>query len=295
VDVGAVVLHYRHWPGIKATLELLIAELPDVGSVVVVDNASGDGSADRIRQAYPGIRVVEAEVNDGYAAGMSLGLIALGQCTQVLLLTHECRVGRGAVGLLASALRARPDVAIAGPLLGWASDPDAVWSAGGGFGRRTARTFHHQNPPLMSQWSSEEPREVDWVDGAAMLLRRDVLEIVGGLDRRYFLYDEEVDLALRVRALGYAVLLVPAARAWQEPLKARNRLLLLARNRGMRRFLVPAAAELSLDVIRAVRPGASKAPERHAARLRLAGAVHAMTGRLDRQRAVERPSASSSS
>src|SRR5438552_11306189 len=75
--IGAVVLHYRSWPGIQATLERVLDQgrVPD--DVILVDNCSNDGSVDRIRAAFPQLEIFELERNGGYAAGMNAGIRTL--------------------------------------------------------------------------------------------------------------------------------------------------------------------------------------------------------------------------
>lgn len=285
--VGAVVLHHRFWPGVSETLRALQAQTRVPDRVVVVDNGSGPGEMDQLRQQHPGTTVLTVP-NEGYAHGMNRGVAALGQVDAVLLLTHEAVLAPGALAALAARLEQAPDVGLVGPLLGRRSDPRAVWSAGGGLGRRTARAFHHQDPARVDDWG-DAPVDVTWVDGAAVLVRREVLERLGGLDERFFLYVEELDLALRARRQGWRVECVPAAVGWQEPAMAppylaeRNRLLLLRRTPGLRRFLPVAAAELLLAAARSTTP-----TRRRELSLRLAGARDAVSGRLRRELARRR-------
>lgn len=290
-DVGVVILHYRNWPQVRETLDAVLAQV-DGASVVVVDNNSADGSPELIAASYSEVQVVRAPTNGGYASGMNLGVRAHREVDALLLLTHECLLARGAVAALLERLAACDDVGIVGPLLGWRSRPDVVWSGGGGFGRRTGRTFHRQDPLRLADWV-DDPVDVPWVDGAAMLVRRSVFQQVGGFDEGYFMYDEEVDLALRVRRQGWRVECVPAAVGWQEPgmappyLATRNRIRLLARNRGMRRHLPFALADTTVSIARGLMPPASTTARREAA-LRLAGLRDALLGRLDRVRIARR-------
>jgi GT2 family glycosyltransferase len=291
LQVGVVVLHYRHWPEVKLTLDALLAQDHPM-RVVVVDNASADGSAEAIAAVYPGVKVVLAPSNDGYASGMNLGAAAVGHVDALLFLTHECVLAPEALGKLASRLEHDAGVGLVGPLLGWRSKPDVVWSGGGGLGRRTARPFHHQVPARIADWGTD-PMDVPWIDGAAMLVRSTLFADLHGFDEGYFLYNEEVDLALRARARGWRVECCPAAIAWQEPgmappyLETRNRLRLLARTKGMRRHLIFAVADTAFTAGRGLlRPRVSQ--EHRHARLQLAGARDAVLGRLDKIKSGQR-------
>lgn len=276
---GAVVVHFRHWPGVTATLDALLAERPD--RVVVVDDASGDGSAAAIRDAYPSVEVIEQRVNSGYAAAVNAGLARLGDCAAALVLTHECVVAPGALASLSSALD-DADVVAAGPVLGRLDDRDAVWSAGG---RLSAPPDHLGQGTRMSEWDGRAPYGADWLDGAAMLLRLDAVAAVGGLDESYFLYVEEVDLLWRLRRAGGRVVVVPGARAWQQPsytppyLQARN----------LTRFArVAGRPDIARAVWRIVAQRLRHKGYRWEAVAMLRGINDARTGRLDRRWALRR-------
>lgn len=235
MTIGAVVLHYRRWPDVGWCLDALHEQSRRPEEVVVVDNASGDGSADRIADAYPWVRVVEAEENLGYGAGMNLGVSALDAGHDaVLLLTHECILAPDALALLDERLRAEPNVGAVGPLIGLLSDRERVFSAGGYIGARW-RPDHTSDPKALAAWRDAPPREVAWLDGCALLLRREAVAAVGRFDESYFMYFEETDLMLRLADAGWRVECVPRAVAWQEPGRkpvyvwTRNRLRFLAR------------------------------------------------------------------
>jgi N-acetylglucosaminyl-diphospho-decaprenol L-rhamnosyltransferase len=244
--IGAVVLHYRRWPDVRRCLDALNEQTISPDEVVVVDNASGDGSASLVGNAYPWARLVEAAENLGYGAGMNLGISALsGRNDAVLLLTHECVLAPDALEILRARMRADPQIGALGPLIGFRHHPDRVYSAGGWIEPTTWNTHHFHFRELIDvdAWSDAEPREVRWLDGSALLLRLAAFESSGPFDERFFMYFEETDLLLRLGNAGWRVECVPRARAWQEPgpkptyLWTRNRLRFLAR-RAPRRVLL---------------------------------------------------------
>lgn len=277
------MLHYRRWPEVEKTLERLLRQVP-ADDVVVVDNASGDGSAELIEDRFPGLRVVVSEANAGYAAGMNLGLRLLEargyDC--VLLLTHECLLDDGAVRHLRRELE-DGSVGAAAPALGIRSRPETVWSAGGEFAPRSGRPCHTGADARFDALPGE-PSDTAWVDGAALLVRTAALAGIGGLDERFFLYYEDVDLGLRLRAAGWRVVVVPKARAWQEPsgvppyLDARNRVVLW-RKHGRRRQVARSVIDVAWAQLRDLRHGR---PGLRRARARATGLRHGLTGALDR-------------
>jgi GT2 family glycosyltransferase len=245
VRVGVVVLHFRFWPEIRSTLSALLAQTRPPDRIVVVDNRSSDGSVPRLREAFPSVEVIEAPSNLGYGGGMNLGLEHLleGGMDAVLLLTHECRMAPDALEALIARLDDAPAVGALGPLLAYRSSPDVVFSAGGEIDPAAWRPRHVREPRLVAEWAGAPPRAVEWLDGAAVLVRAAAVRDAGPLDEGYFLYFEETEYLLSLQRLGWSVECVPAALAWQEPgnkptyLWLRNRLRFLARTAPKRHVL----------------------------------------------------------
>jgi N-acetylglucosaminyl-diphospho-decaprenol L-rhamnosyltransferase len=177
--------------------------------VLVVDNASEDGSAAAAAAAFPWLRVVHAGANVGFAVGANLGA---GQATGdvVVFLNPDARVLPGALAGLVGALAAAPRAGIAG---GGLVGPDGRWQPG-------AARFHPLGHLVLdttvgrlpARWR-RRPHLVDWVYGTFMAVRRDLFRRLGGFDPAYFLYGEDMDLCSRAARLGARTLHVPAARA----------------------------------------------------------------------------------
>ena len=221
-DVALVIVNFR-------TPELVSRCLRAVGSpaslaeVVVVDNASGDGSVEAIAQRHPGARVVRRGVNDGFAAGVNAGFAATSS-PFVLLLNPDTEPHAGAVERLAAHLRARPRAGVAAPLL---VEPDG--SPQPSAYRRypnAAIVFLELCAPLgyaMAHIPALDPYRlppasyrtgtpVAHATGAALLIRRAAYEEAGRFDEGFFLYLEETEWQGRVRSHGWTVELVPRAR-----------------------------------------------------------------------------------
>ncbi|MGH2663995.1 MAG: glycosyltransferase [Actinomycetota bacterium] len=277
--IGSAVLHYRFWPGIRATLEALVSQTRAPDLIVVVDNDSRDGSVSELGRAFPGVEVLEAGENRGYGAGMNIGiarLLAQG-ADAVLLLTHECLLDPEAVEALVGRLEEDPAVGVVGPLLGDLNRPDAVYSAGGQIDQRTWKTAHLRVPELMDDWREASPRRVEWLDGAALLIRADALRAGAKIDEEYFMYFEETEYQLKLRELGWPIECVPAARAWQRSsgkppyLWTRNRLRFVSRT-APNRLLAREIVRLTRSLVRDGLHGGSGA-ERAVRRARRRGLV----------------------
>ncbi|MDQ3870685.1 MAG: glycosyltransferase family 2 protein [Chloroflexota bacterium] len=212
-DLGVVVL--THGP--KGEYPPLLAALLDQGvppeSIAIAHNPV-DASDPEIEPPDPGIAVLRMPKNLAYAGGMNAGIrhhLERG-VRLVLLLTHDVRLRPGAVAALLDAAERAPEFGVLAPLI-WARGEDRVFSYGGRSGCRGGWVEHIlEGPPAASHGIAE----CDWADGAALLIRREVLEKVGVFDERLFIYFEETDLCLRARRAGWRVGVVLAAGAEQE-------------------------------------------------------------------------------
>lgn len=282
--VWAVVLYYRNWPGILATLDSLRANAEGLAGVLVVDNASGDRLVDLLRE-HQDLRVLTLAQNDGYAAGMNAGArLAFEEgATHVLLLTHEVLIPQGTVGALLAAIHADPLAGMAGPLLRLEGS-GKVFSAGGAIDRHSMTCSHLRYGEDFRAVVDGGVQEVDWLDGACLLLRAEAFRCVQGFHTSYFLYVEEVDLALRLRASGWKTINVrgavvsQATRGIPPYFHARNGLL-LAREHGNRAVLRRRLSSIARDAVRDVRRGRGAN-----AMARIRGTVDFFAGRLGKPR-----------
>ncbi len=188
---------------------------------VVYDNASADGSAEAIAQAFPQVEVIASDENLGFAKANNV--VAAAATTEWLLLLNpdtECHAG--AVDNLLSFSKSNPSAGITG---GRTTFPDGSlnvascwqqitpWSA---FCKATGlssifKTTTVFNPEGIGGWQRDSIREVDIVVGCFLMIRRSLWEDLGGFDLRYFMYGEEADLCLRARAKGYTPMITPNA------------------------------------------------------------------------------------
>lgn len=217
--LSIVIVTYNSRGQIDACLESLARHPARAGDeTLVVDNASSDGTAACVRRRRPAVRVIEAGSNLGFARASNLG-IRQTSGELVLLLNPDAAVTDGALDALVAALDARPDVAVVGPRL-----VDASGRAELSFGamisplaelrQKLLVAGHARALPLVSgcvERRTRRAREVDWVSGACLMVRRSDAEAAGLLDERYFMYAEDVDFCAAVRARGRKVLFTPDA------------------------------------------------------------------------------------
>jgi N-acetylglucosaminyl-diphospho-decaprenol L-rhamnosyltransferase len=180
--------------------------------VLVLDNASADGSADAVRELHPEVRLFALERREGKADNDST-LLKAARGRYCLLLNEDSELRDGAPSALLAALEADPAAAAAGAQLftsegeptacAWRL-PDIPWAL-------AAAIFAQDRVAIESTGS--EVREVGWVQSSAMLVRREAAEQVGWLDSDFFVYSDETDFCRRLRDAGWRILFVPGAEA----------------------------------------------------------------------------------
>lgn len=185
--------------------------------LIVVDNGSADGTAQAIREHYPDVVVLENGDNLGFAEGNNVGIrYAMDQGVDyVMLLNNDTVVDPAMLTELLNVAESDLEIGIVGPKMLYFDPPDVIWSAGnkidwdhGGLIRLQAEE--------RDTGVDETPLEVDYVTGCGVCLRRAVIEKIGMLDARFFIYYEESDWCLRAHQAGWRVLYVPQARLWHK-------------------------------------------------------------------------------
>lgn len=188
--------------------------------VVVVDNGSGDGSPEMVRDEFPGVRLVANQENRGFTAANNQGL-ALSRGCWLLLLNPDTEVVDGALATMVEYMEGHPRVGVLGPRLRY---PDGSQQSS----RRRFPTFATalvestviqewwaDNRLLRRYYMADTPDDavqpVDWVVGACLLARREAYQEVGGLDEDFFMYSEELDWCRRIKSAGWEVVYLPTA------------------------------------------------------------------------------------
>ena len=212
-DLAIVIVSHNTKSELENCLHSVHTHAPHVPyEIVVVDNASNDGSVDAVRARWPEVRVRALDSNRGFAHANNEGIRdTTGQL--ILLLNPDTVVPAGAIDRLVQAVRELPGAAIVGPRL-----VDANGRAELSYGRMIGPLNELRQKAILKFAGRERlealtsaPREVDWVSGACLLVRRHDAETAGLLDERYFMYCEDVDFCAAVRAAGGRVYFTPAA------------------------------------------------------------------------------------
>ncbi len=189
------------------------------GEVIVVDNASSDGSAEMVRSEFPAVRLLELDENLGFGGANNRGA-ALAGGESLLLLNSDAWLADGALERLAAALDAAPDAAAATPEIRYPDGrPQFAWAPATGVwgeavqklrNRFETRPWVHRPPPAFLRPFFGP----GWLTAASLLVRKRAFDEVGGFDERFFLYFEDVDLCRRLRLNRWRLLTVEGAVAY---------------------------------------------------------------------------------
>ncbi len=232
LDLGIVILNWNTKDLLLRCLQTVLASEGDFTyQVVVVDNASSDGSPDMVREAFPSVTLIASDTNGGYPYGNNLGLRELGfhddgtvaadAPRYALLLNPDTEVPSGGLCQMINYMDANPEIGVAGPklvLLDGSLDkacrrsfPTPLVS----FYRFSGLAKLFPNSPRFARYNMtfadpDDELEVDSVVGAYMQVRREAIEGVGLLDEMFFMYGEDLDWAYRIKQAGWKVFYNPA-------------------------------------------------------------------------------------
>jgi asparagine synthase (glutamine-hydrolysing) len=220
-ELTVIVVNWNTQGLLRDCLTTVAAYLKDVRhEVIVVDNASADGSADMVAREFPAVRLIRNPENVGFARANNQAMrVAAGEW--FMLLNSDTRLTDDSVARLFASVRGRPGLGVAHCRLLLEDGrvqystyrfPSVGLSVLEGFG------FYKLLPParrgellLSGYWEEGEERDVDWVSGAFMLMPRAVFEQTGGFSEEFFMYGEDLEWCYRIRAAGFSIRHFPQA------------------------------------------------------------------------------------
>jgi GT2 family glycosyltransferase len=247
MDLSVIIVNYKTRDLLLECLGALTPGLSGLQSeIVVVDNDSRDGTLEALAARFPAVRLIANRENVGYGRAANQGIRATsGEFT--LVMNPDCVPHAGAARALLDYLRAHPRAAMAGPRL-LRTDGVTEYSARAFpdhstflFNRYSllTRLFPHNRFSrryLLSDWDRLSVREVDWLCGAFLMVRRAAIDQVGAFDEAFFLFNEDVDWCRRMKQAGWANAFVPDAEVVHYIGVCHGRVpsrLILERHRGM--------------------------------------------------------------
>jgi hypothetical protein len=185
--------------------------------VLLVDNASSDGTAEGVAAAFPAVEIIRNPRNLGFAGGYNVGLRAAlaGGCDLILLLNNDTLLAPDCLAELVAEMEAAEEVGLVTAKIYYAADRNRIWTVGGRLNPITLEVVAKGDDEIdRGQWAAG--RDLDFAPLCGVLIRRTLLDKIGLLDEEYFMYYEDMDFCLRARQAGFRLRLAPAATMWHD-------------------------------------------------------------------------------
>lgn len=216
-NLWVVIPTYNRESDLIACLESLRNAQVPLNHVIVVDNNSQDGTLEAINKNFSAVHLLALKENKGATGASNIGFReALKRgAAYVLRLDSDTIVAQNFLLPLLSAAEANPDVGVLSPKIYYFEPDDEIWFAGADahpwhFGAINDHRHEKDNAVI------DQNHATDYVWGAAMLIKRRVLELTGGFDTSFFVYFEEVDFCIRVKDLGFKLMVAPKSHIWHK-------------------------------------------------------------------------------
>ena len=181
---------------------------------VVVDNGSADASAQQLQQAFPEIILISLNENKGFTGGNNAGMqYALDHGYEyIMMLNNDVEVAPDFLEPLMAPLNNDPSIGAVQPLIYFHHDKNLIWNAGTQYNPwlGICSTIHY-NKRDDAHAQMQVPKNIDWITGCAFMIRSTVLQKVGLLQEKYFIYYEDVDLSFRIKAAGFKLAYAPSS------------------------------------------------------------------------------------
>lgn len=267
--LAVVILNWNGKKFLEQYLPALVKYLPDYAEIVVADNASADGSVSFLKEAYPNIRVLEHERNEGFARGYNMALEKV-EAQYFCLLNSDIEVTEHWIEPIIEMMDANETIAAVQPKLlsyHYRDEFEYAGAAGGyidkyGYPFCRGRVFGNLEKDH-GQYDTEA--DIFWASGAAMFVRSDVYRTMGGLDPDFFAHMEEIDFCWRIKNTGYKIKFnpnsvvyhigggtLPKNNSYKTYLNFRNNLFLLLKNLPDERIKPTLVVKFFLDQVAAV-------------------------------------------
>lgn len=205
----AVAIILINWNSLEVTRDCIVS-LKGIQyanySIIVVDNASADGSGQALKALFPEIVLLESEKNLGFAGGNNLGFAyALeNQFTYTMMLNNDTIVEPDFLTHLINHIDTHPEIGVIQPRIHYDHNRQVLWN-GGSYYSKIWGIFYSKSFNKLPPSNSLTLKEVDWITGCAFLMRSDLLKKAGLLSEKMFMYYEDAEFSLRIKALGYSL------------------------------------------------------------------------------------------
>lgn len=219
-SIYAIMLNWNEFHHTVPCIDSLKKSNMPVHKILVLDQASEDGSGEKLSSLYEDDSQVEVILNDknyGFSGGMNIGIqkaLDLG-AEFVFILNNDTIVDEDCLSHLYNVIAGNTSAAVAGPAIMYHCNPEKLWQVGGYFNKLKMGVSVPDKGKKYSE-ISHNTSEVSFLTGCALLVPRKTFQIVGFFDSSLFFYGDDVDFGLRIKKLGLKMLYVPAAKVWHK-------------------------------------------------------------------------------
>jgi len=217
-SVAIVVLNWRGLEDTRACCKSLANLTYRNARVFVVDNASGDGSAEALQSEFPGFVHLANAKNLGFSGGVNatMSRVLAENYKYVLLLNNDTKVAPDFLEEMVSAAESDNQIGMVGAKIYYFDEPNTIWFAGGKINIQDLPPFRHIGQDEIDQGQHDESGETGWITGCCLLVRSETIKRVGLLDESFGYYCEDVDWSLRVKNSGWKIWYQSRAKVWHK-------------------------------------------------------------------------------
>lgn len=247
MDLSIIIVNYKNSPPLKKCLCSIYQTLDNLEfEVLVIDNNSNDEGLDSLEKKFPQVQFIRSKTNNGFAKANNRAA-EFSKGTTLLFLNPDTQLTEAAIASMHTHIMENPEIGVLGPKVlnndgslqySCRSFP-TLWT--GLFNRYSILSWlfpgnRFTRHYLMTDYDHQETREVDWVSGCCMMIRSSTFKTVGGFDKHYFIFNEDVDFCKALQDQGYRVVYFPHARVFHNITSSNQKvpaLITLKRHRGM--------------------------------------------------------------
>jgi len=217
--VSIIVPNWNSKDLLRACLKSIVNLTYPNYEIIVVDNASADGSPEMVKTEFPNVKIIANERNLGFAAGCNVG-IKSAKGEMIALFNNDAVADPSWLTELVNTISYSSDIGIVGGVILYYKPKGIIWSAGGRIDAITGTSWRIAYGKPIGELGNVE--DVDYICGCALLIRREVIAKIGLLNEDYFMYREDVDWNLRAKRAGYKCTISPSGVVWHKVPFKRN-------------------------------------------------------------------------
>jgi len=211
--ISIIIVNYNGQDFLTDCLEsVLKSDYPDF-EVILVDNNSSDDSINIVKNKFSQVKIIINKKNLGFARANNIGIKqAIGDA--IFLLNNDTVIDPQLIKRLVSELFKTENIGIVGPKIYFANTENIIWFAGGKIDWENFNSWHLNRNKTDQDLASDVLREVDFITGCALMIKKDVINKIGLLDNKFFAYYEDADWCQRAKKAGFKIVYVPFGGVW---------------------------------------------------------------------------------